>query len=68
MVVQSFEYFFYEVYALVDKPGFFSVSPAWGYPLQWGESYEDSWTMSADMVLSNFDVKEQDLNLSGETR
>ena len=60
MLVQSFEYFMYEVFALVE-PGWFLVAPAWGYPLQWGESYEDSWRMDTVSILNAFDVSEMDL-------
>lgn len=61
MIAQSFEYFQYEVTPIPAQPGRFLVSPAWGYPLQWGESYEDQWEQSLEDCLHFLDVTEAQL-------
>ena len=59
MIVQSFEYFQYEVSR--NPAGGFWVSPAWGSPLQWGETYESVWVQSLQQVLEGLDVSREDL-------
>ena len=59
MIVQSFEYFMYQVSK--NPAGGFFVSPAWGSPLQWGETYESVWVQSLQQVLEGLDVSREDL-------
>ena len=59
MIVQSFEYFQYEISK--NPAGGFWVSPAWGSPLQWGETYESVWVQSLQQVLEGLDVSREDL-------
>ena len=59
MIVQSFEYFQYEISK--NPAGGFLVSPAWGSPLQWGETYESVWVQSLQQVLEGLDVSREDL-------
>lgn len=58
---QSYEYFYYEVTPIPGKSGYFMVSPAWGYPLQWGESHGDQWEQSLEDCLRLLDVTEAEL-------
>lgn len=58
---QSYEYFQCVVAAIPGKPGYFLVSPAWGYPTQWGESHEDQWEQSARDCLNFLDITEAEL-------
>ena len=59
MIVQSFEYFQYEISK--NPAGGFWVSPAWEYTLQWGESSEDVWLQTIEQVLEGLDVSREDL-------
>lgn len=45
-------YFCYEAEKLPS--GKISVSPAQGYRLQWGESYDDVWQVTEEEFLSHF--------------
>ena len=55
-VVQSFEYFLYNVSPVKGEPGYFWVSPLEGMPLQWGESPDDCWKQSSDDVVRSLDI------------
>ena len=59
MIAMSFEYFMYEVSR--NPAGGFWVSPAWGSPLQWGESSEDVWLQTIEQCLLYLDVSREDL-------
>ena len=59
MIAMSFEYFMYEVSR--NPAGGFWVSPAWGSPLQWGETYESVWVQTLEQCLLYLDVSREDL-------
>ena len=61
MIVTSFEYFKYQVSPVLGKPGYWFVSPAYGEPLQWGETYEDCWEQSLEQCLKSLDCSENEL-------
>ena len=65
ILVQSFEYFTYEVSPLRGQPRLFVVRPAWGYPLQWGESYEDEWVYPLKEIQDFLDISKEDLENLG---